>query len=317
MKTVYFTIPVLFVFFNRKNTACESFKRIRNAKPAKLYLAQDGARKDKCGEDIIVKETREAILSMIDWDCEVKTQFREENLGCGIGPATAITWFFDNVEQGIILEDDCIPDPSFFPYVQELLYRYKDDTRVMEICGTNRLNTCNNDGFSYFFTNCPSEWGWASWRRAWKMFDFEMKSWLNKNCQETVKSIYGDKYYRIEPIHDETVNNPGVSWWDYQWGYAKNINSGLSITPCKNLISNVGFDENATHTFDVSSPFCNLPRHEMNFPLVHPESVTNTIVLDKLLFDVNFPPLKKPNKIKRTFLWRLLSKVYHVIFRRG
>ena len=151
MKTVYFTMPVLFVFFNRKNTACESFKRIRNAKPAKLYLAQDGARKDKCGEDIIVKETREAILSMIDWDCEVKTLFQDENLGCGVGVFTAISWLFENEEMGVILEDDCVVTNSFFKFMEQMLRKYKEDQRIGMIAGSNLISGYTEHKTSYFF----------------------------------------------------------------------------------------------------------------------------------------------------------------------
>src|SRR4051812_29566436 len=166
--------PVLFVIFNRPETTRQVFEAIRTAKPSRLYIAADGPRKNKPGEDQKCQEARE-IVKAVDWDCEVKTLFSKENLNCGRGPATAFTWFFEHEEEGIILEDDCLPTQSFFRFCQELLERYRYDYRVMHIGGNNFLNGWQRDqDYSYYFSLSGHIWGWATWRRAWQMFDYKL-----------------------------------------------------------------------------------------------------------------------------------------------
>jgi hypothetical protein len=169
--------PVLFVIFNRLDTTNIVFKAIRKAQPKKLYIAADGPRPGNVSDEEKCTSIRKLVIN-VDWDCELKTLFREENLGCGLGPASAYDWFFEHEEEGIILEDDCLPDPSFFIYCQELLEKYRHDTKIMHITGSNFQKGWQNDeDYSYYFSSYPHEWGWATWRRAWKLYDFKVQKY--------------------------------------------------------------------------------------------------------------------------------------------
>ena len=268
--------PVLFLVFNRLDTTRKVFEAIRKAKPKKLYIAADGARENKEGEETKVKNVREYVLNNIDWDCEIKTLFRDKNLGCKFAVSSAIDWFFDNEEMGIILEDDVLPSQSFFWYCQDLLNKYKDDTRIGQISGVRRFDKLKtNDKYSYFFSIYGSIWGWASWRRAWKLYN------VNINADDIKEAIfYGlDKRITFSPIENKLrlkiwnkVINNEVDTWDFQWGFIKFINSMLSIVPNKNLITNVGFGEDSTHTHKELRENI-LVRNELEFPLKHPKYI--------------------------------------------
>ena len=168
--------PILFLIFNRLDTTEKVFEKIREQQPKYLYIAADGPRSDVPEDQEKCRKTR-AIIDRIDWDCELKTLFREENLGCRNNAVQAITWFFDNVEEGIILEDDCLPDPTFFRYCEDLLSYYRYDMRVMHIAGSNLQQGFKSDNASYYFSHIPWVWGWASWKRAWKYYDVNISSY--------------------------------------------------------------------------------------------------------------------------------------------
>lgn len=240
---------VLFLVFNRLDTTKQVFEAIREAKPPRLYIAADGARELKDGEDEKVNAVREYITSNIDWECEVKTLFRDENLGCKMAVSGAIDWFFENEEMGIILEDDCLPSQSFFWFCEELLVKYKDDTRVGQISGFNPLNNFNNSDTSYLFSKFGPIWGWASWRRAWSNYDVHIKCWPEIKDGEIMSFITDSRKEAIwrESLFDD-IYTKKIDTWDYQWAFSKLINSELSIVPNKNLIQNIGFGDDATHT---------------------------------------------------------------------
>ena len=168
-----FQTPILFLIFNRPDTTKRVFESIRSIKPAKLYIAADGDRKDKVGEDLLCKDTR-SIIDLIDWECEIKTLFRPENLGCKIAVSSAIDWFFENEEQGIILEDDCLPNESFYIYCETLLNYYAFNERIMHISGNNFQDGMMRGNGSYYFSNYNHIWGWASWKRAWKAYNVDL-----------------------------------------------------------------------------------------------------------------------------------------------
>ncbi len=279
------TTPVLFLVFNRPSTTQVVFEAIRKAKPTKLYIAADGPRKGKAGELEKCMEVR-AIATSIDWECEVKKLFREENLGCGKGVSSAITWFFENEPEGIILEDDCVPNSSFFPYCAELLERYRNDQRVMEISGnTIRPEKFNQGKFSYSFSNHNGIWGWASWRRAWDLYDYEMtkykeikeKGYLTK----TYNSIFEENYFNW--VFERTYLFPHITW-DYQWEFVKRINSALTIMPQKNMVINIGFGADATSTTKSNTPSGNLKSEALSFPLKHPPFMMVDAEADKQAF---------------------------------
>lgn len=262
-------VPILFLIFNRPDTTQQVFNEIRKAQPVQLYVAADGPRKDRPADYDQCKKARE-IIRQVDWECEVFTLFREENLGCKHAVSSAIDWFFSKVEEGIILEDDCVPDQSFFPFCQELLEKYRNDERIMMISGDNFQFGKNNTDNSYYFSRYLHIWGWATWRRAWNHYDVEMKIWPEICEKGYLNNIFSDKravkYWEsiFTKVYDGLINT-----WDYQWVFSCWIQRGLSITPNKNLVSNIGFGEYSTH-ISGDPVFSRMAVENMKFPLVHP-----------------------------------------------
>jgi hypothetical protein len=242
--------PILFIIFNRPDTSEQVFEEIRNARPRFLFIAADGPRWDRPDDIAKCAATRKVILDKIDWDCEVKTLFRDENLGCGRGPAEAITWFFNHVEQGIILEDDCLPSPFFFEYCSRLLDVYRTDERIMLISGQNPLSPYSGSQ-SILFSKYSFIWGWASWRRSWEKYDYKMSSWQAPKNLKKIRTRCSSKkefgYWKHAfGIFSKESN---ISVWDYQFQYALFVNNGISIVPKKSLIKNIGIGHpDATHT---------------------------------------------------------------------
>jgi hypothetical protein len=304
--------PILFIIFNRIETTQKVFDAIREAKPRQLFVAADGPRVGKRGEKEKCEETRN-IINQVDWDCEVKTLFRDENLGCKKGPVTAITWFFENVEEGIILEDDCLPDLSFFRYCEYLLDKYRYNEKVFMISGDNFLPESLRLKESYYFTNFPHIWGWASWRRAWSNYDIEMKELSSFISQNKINNFIENKYsqnYFLERFHD-VKSELLVDAWDYQWVYTIWNNNGYSIAPNHNLISNIGFGQGGTNTLNENDIFANLKTEELEFPLVDNDSVsiykTGDDYESKFYIDKKY---KMKRFLRRVGLFNLAKKVY-------
>lgn len=245
--------PVLLLGFIRYQTAQKVFDEIRKAKPKKFFLAVDGPRVDRPDDKRLCQATRD-IAKQVDWDCEVKTLFQEKNLGCGLGTATAINWFFENVDEGIIFDDDCVPDQSFFYFCQDLLKHYRNNSKIMHISGDNFQNGKKRGNGSYYFSKYTHNWGWATWKRAWQHFDFTIAG------PETMKHT-----------------------WDKQWLKSVEKYDGLAILPNFNLINNIGFGEDATHTKNAPSSL-NIPTQEIPFPLVHPKMIRRNRTADFLTY---------------------------------
>ena len=261
-----FKMPILFLIFNRPNLTEKVFEKISQVKPTKLFIAADGARNEE--EYELCKKTRQIVLDGINWDCEVKTLFREKNLGCKVAVSSAIDWFFENEEQGIILEDDCLPHQSFFAYCEELLEYYKNDTRIMHISGNNPLIEYGDN--SYFFSKLAHIWGWATWRRAWKYYDVNMNNYGDFLKDHIIKDIWTDENRQTQWLNIlQDIYNGKIDTWDYQWMYVVFCQNGLCINPQKNLISNIGFGENATHTLEKNSPRANRPTFNTE-KIIHP-----------------------------------------------
>ncbi len=277
---------VLLVIFNRPDTTRLVFDAIRKAKPPRLYIAADGPRPGVESDIVKCKEAR-MILEEVDWECEVKTHFSEANLNCGIGPSTAFTWFFEHEEAGIILEDDCLPSQSFFWFCEELLERYRFDSRIMHIGGNNFLNgEQKQNAYSYYFSKSGHIWGWATWRRAWNMFDYTIHLYTQlkqKNYFDSIFSSAIEKLYRLRKF-DMTVNSSRVDWWDYQWDFARYVNSGLAIVPKINLVKNLGFGKDATHTQNGNSKSASLEAGTIEFPLQHPPFILRDFESDSRYF---------------------------------
>jgi len=278
--------PVLLVIFNRPKTTQLVFEAIRQAKPTRLYIAADGPRKNVESDIKNCAETRK-IVEQVDWDCKVEILFRNENLNCGVGPSSAFTWFFEHEEEGIILEDDCLPSQSFFWFCQELLEYYRNDSRVMHIGGNNFLNGWRKDkDYSYYFSRSGYIWGWATWRRAWEKFDFNIKNYTKAKQADFFQYYFLnpiEKIYRLRKFN-KTMASKTVDWWDYQWDFARYSNSGLAIVPNTNLVKNIGFGDLATHTTNVNSQSSSMEANDIQFPLDHPPFLIRDVVSDKRYF---------------------------------
>jgi len=292
---------VLFLVFNRLNTTEQVFEAIREAKPPRLYIAADGARPNIEGEAEKIEAVRDYIIQNIDWECEVKTLFRDENLGCKYAVSDAITWFFENEAQGIILEDDCLPSQSFFWYCEDLLEQYKNDQRIFLISGYNKQNQWKIEDESYFFSNYGGIWGWASWSRAWKHYDVDMKDIHEFMRKNNFVNLLGKRQglQRQKMIFDSIIIKD-INTWDYQWGYARHKNNGLACVPSMSLIENIGFGEDATNTSGVNTD--NVSKHEISFPIKE-----NRFVIPDRFYDDNFFKIEKIidrllNKLKNFFL---------------
>lgn len=266
-----FDVPILLLAFNRPNQTNRVFNAIKAVQPSKFYFAADGPREGRTEEAVLCQTVRTSILENIDWDCEVKTLFRDENLGCKYAVSSAISWFFENEPEGIILEDDCLPDPSFFPFCAELLEKYRHDDRIMMISGDNYQKEKLRSDYSYYFTRYNQIWGWASWRRVWDLYDVEMtllpeilkKGYLNDIFKDKVAAQKWEKTFK-------QVQSGNQDTWDYQFTFACFIHAGLCINPSANLVSNIGFDTDATHTSAAAHQWANMPTVPVQFPLRHP-----------------------------------------------
>ena len=273
---------VLFLVFNRPDTTKQVFEAIRKAKPPRLYIAADGARESKEGEAEKVKAVREYIMENIDWACEVKTNFREENLGCKMAVSGAIDWFFENEEMGIILEDDCLPSQSFFWFCEELLYKYKDDMRVGQISGFNYGYKNKDLRYDYFFSKYPMIWGWATWANRWKNYSLDLEDFGEIEKMNFFKTLFDKKELLKRLNIFKRVKNNEIDTWDYQWSFALYKNIQFTVIPKKNYILNLGFGEDSTHTFG-KNPYEHLTLEETNKSLVHPKYIVQDINLYKVI----------------------------------
>jgi hypothetical protein len=274
--------PVAFLIFNRPDTTARVFAEIARARPPRLLIVADGPRPDRQGEAEQCAAAR-AIVAQVDWDCQVSQNYADSNLGCKSRVSSGLDWVFQNVEEAIVLEDDCLPHPSFFRYCEELLGRYRHDSQVMQICGLNAIHGQQNSPYSYYFSRFGPIWGWASWRRAWKYYDVEMNLWPTVK-QDQAYHLFCDSdkevAWRLE-LYDRVYQGK-IDTWDYQWGFAKMVRSGLSVVPDGNLISNLGFGGDSTHTANPDAPLARLQHKGVEFPLNHPPYICRNVNFDQL-----------------------------------
>lgn len=292
--------PVAFLIFNRPKLTKIVFEAIRQAKPQKLLVVADGPR---FPEEVEKCQRTQEIINQIDWECEVLTNFSQTNLGCKQRVSSGLNWIFSEVEEAIILEDDCLPAPSFFYYCQTLLEYYRHDERIMAICGENYYQS--ETTYSYRFSKYSHMWGWASWRRAWNYYDVDMKTWteyMNKNfiasaCEDPWEQKYWTNTFN-------SVFKGEVNTWDYQWIYNCFSQNGLSIVPNTNLISNIGYGLDATHT--LNETHCsNLPTNDI-WSVEHPLFIVRDKVADNYTFNYRFDD---DNKSRSTKIHRQISNI--------
>jgi len=252
-----FSVPVLLLVFNRPETTRAVLESIKPIKPARVFVAADGPRAGVPADAARCKAARE-IATAIDWRCELKTLYRDANLGCGHAVASALDWFFEGVPEGIVLEDDCVPSPSFFRFCEDLLQHYEDNARVMHISGHNFQYGRKRGDASYYFSQYAHGGGWATWRRAWERFDFNLIP---------------------EPDRKHV--------WDAAWHLSIQKNGGVAVLPNVNLVQNIGYGPDGTHTRTMTRAAL-LPAHEMPFPLKHPRRIAVDPAADRLTYYANF-----------------------------
>jgi hypothetical protein len=271
--------------FNRPETTRRVFEAIRAARPSRLYISADGPRAGKFGEDEKCEVVR-SIASAVDWPCVVNTKFSNENLGCKLAVSSALDWFFECEEEGIILEDDILPDPSFFPYCDALLEKYRDNENVAMISGCNLISNHIDLDTSYFFSRYCHIWGWATWRRSWNLYDVNMNDWPDWSHNGGLKQV-SDGSPNFENYWRDVFQKAylgAVDTWDYQWVFRCWRHGGLSILPTTTLVENIGFGDSATHTTGEMPKYlkdCDV--QAVVFPLHHPENTKPTPFIDRII----------------------------------
>lgn len=277
------TTPVALLVFNRPETTAKVFAAVRIARPKQLLLVADGPRKDHADDSALCAEVR-SIVEQIDWPCEVLYNYSETNLGCKMRVSSGLDWVFSQVEEAIILEDDCLPDASFFPFCQELLARYLDDERVMMVCGTNLLGRWKDDRQSYHFANYDWVWGWASWRRAWRKYDVTMSQWSDPCCRNKIRQLLqNDEFFSLREKAFQQAFDNNIDTWDYQWSFTRHLYEGLAVVPSINLVTNIGYGRDATHTKVMDNELAGMSSGRIDLPLRCPEGIVSDSGYDLLV----------------------------------
>jgi len=292
--------PVAFIIFKRPQETERVFAEIRKVKPQKLLVVADGPRSDRPGEDQDCARAR-AIIDRVDWDCEVLKNYADVNLGCRRRVSSGINWVFDTVEEAIIIEDDCLPHPTFFRFAEELLERYRDDRRMMSISGQNVQFGRKRTDYSYYFSRYTHCWSWASWRRAWQHYDLDMKLWPEIRDGNFLEDVLGDSHAaKVWTNSFQLCYEGKIDTWDFQWTFASFIQNGMNILANVNLASNIGHGTGGTHTNDVNSPYSNMPVEAITFPMKHPPFAIRDMQADKFtentIYDYDPPFLRKVQK---------------------
>lgn len=303
--------PILFLVFNRPDVTQRVFEAIRQAQPTKFYIAADGPRADHPGEEDLCLQTRQ-IFEAIDWDCEVHTLYRTGNLGCKEAISSAITWFFEQEEEGIILEDDCLPASSFFKYCDTLLEKYRFDTRIRHITGANHHFGRKWGLENIYYANQTHVWGWASWRRVWQDYDKDLRQFNESEVEGQFNKLFDDRFV-VEAwmLIFKKLKAGEIDTWDYQLALLNFFNNGLSVNPNVNLITNIGFRADATHTIDLQSPYANIPFEDIG-DISYPKYMLPEKAADYEVFRRDYrldEKWEKHNLLRRRFKRWLKSKL--------
>lgn len=267
------TPPIILIIFNRPDTTAQVVSAIAKAKPETLLVVADGPRPDH-PEDVESCRQARAVVEAVDWKCPVQTHFGDTNMGLKDRVSTGIAWAFEQVDRAIILEDDCIPEPSFFPFCSELLARFEDDQRIMAIAGDNFQFGRRRTNYSYYFSVYPHCWGWATWRRAWRHYDHNISLWPEIRdggwLHDMLMNEQAERYWTkaLNGQHSGQGNS-----WASRWTFCCWLQNGLTVLPNVNLVSNIGHREDGTHTRDPGSKVAALAAEPLQFPLKHPPYV--------------------------------------------
>jgi hypothetical protein len=311
---------VLMLVFNRPDVTQKVFEAVRQARPPRLYVAADGARADRPADLETTAQVR-SIFNEIDWPCEVHTRFLDQNLGCRMAVSSAIDWFFKQEEQGIVLEDDTLPNTSFFEFCDAMLDRYKNDMRIFSVCGSNLAQPWFRSQQSYEFTRYMCVWGWASWRRAWNHYDEALQLWPTVKTQPNALPLMPAGFARrFWSLVFDLVYLRSIGTWDHQWVFAHWKNNGLSIVPARNMVVNLGFGEGATNTSGATPNYVQLMKHNKQTPpFARPADIQEngelSLVIERHIHRVNLLTLLKLGVRKYPHIFVFLKK-YVESFRR-
>jgi hypothetical protein len=299
---------VAFIIFRRPRETQQVLARIREARPPALFVIADGPRPDRADDAGRCREARRVVEAGIDWPCEVVRIYADANLGCARRVSSGLDEVFRRVPEAIVLEDDCLPDPTFFPFCEELLARFRDDARIAQIAGCSYQDAARVPAApSYHFSRYPHCWGWATWRRAWAHYDHGMKAWRDPAQRRRVVKAFPHpderRYWRLN-LRDTAAGK--VDSWAYRWTFAVFRNDGLCVNPYRNLISNLGFGQEATHTGEASHPAAALPLSPMPFPLIHPAGDTRDTAADAFTGAMMFRRISLARRVrgKLARLWK-------------
>jgi hypothetical protein len=267
-----FKTPIIFCIFNRPELTAQVFNTIRQIGPEHLFIIADGPRLDHPEDESLCAATRE-VVEAVDWPCQIKRNFSSVNLGCRERIVSGLNWAFEQVEEAIILEDDTLPDLSFFAYCEEMLQRYRDDPQIMMISGYNGLgNWPTPDNASYFFTRYGNIWGWATWRRAWQLYDCSLKRYQNWDIEGKLKqNLVNSEQIAHLSWRFNFLLRKSINSWDLQWLLICVLQGGLCAVPRVNLVRNIGFGVRALHTTNENDPR-NLPHFSLPQPIIHPQN---------------------------------------------
>jgi len=300
--------PILLLVFNRPEQAMQIFGQIRLQQPERLFIAADGPRADRAGEAALCEITRTTILNGIDWPCKVETLFRPDNLGCGKAVSSAINWFFNHVEEGIILEDDCLPDPTFFSFCTAMLEKHRINEKVMHINGGNYQGGILRGNASYYFSRYAHVWGWASWRRAWQHYDFSLQRYRDASTQGLNSFLKSE----LQAIYKGQTDT-----WDIQWYMSVWFNKGLVVTPNVSLVKNIGYGKDATHTQLVPQWFNKIQYGKIT-DIKHPDNNNIDEEADRYSLKMLYSPNRIYMAIKKmaqnnTWLFNQCKRIYKMV----
>ena len=294
-------LPILLLTFNRPSETSILIKKLSLVKPSKIYISQDGPRKSNINDKVNCEKVKK-IFKYIDWKCEIFYKFNENNLGCRSSVSSAINWFFQNEEKGIILEDDCIPSDTFFLFCEKMLDKYENSNEIYVVSGSNFQKNIKIGNADYYFSKYAHCWGWATWRRAWISYDDSMKFWPKLKISNYWKKLHNtklEKKYWLNIFNK--VSNKKIDSWDYVWLASIWNSKGITITPNINLVKNIGFNKNATNTL-FSSNYENdkLTFNEFKEDIKDPSEILVNTKADYLVFKNHF------NGIYNFWPWRLI-----------
>lgn len=304
-----YNIPIALIVFNRPDCAKKTIERIRKVQPSRLFIIADGPRRHKSGEDELCRRTRETVESAIDWPCKVTKEYADKNMGCGKRLPSGLNRVFDEEEKAIILEDDVLPDLSFFPFCEAMLKQYESVEQIMQIGAYNRFQYAPANNLTYFYSRFSDIWGWATWRRAWKKFQaLDATSWQTiRDSEQFANACYSAREAEMRKFCMDEIFSEQLSAWGMRWDTTKLLNNGLGIVPSKNLAQNIGFGVEASHTVNP----LNLERfkkvHQVKAPYISPDQICSDPGFDERYNKKMFPNNVFTEKF-RTGILKLFGK---------